>query len=667
MTYINLNKYNIFVIVILSVMFLIMIFSSVQDSATMDELAHIPSAYSYIKYKDMRLNPEHPPLLKDLSGIFMQFLDLNFPINDQSWQKDINGQWRAGSLFLYESGNNPDQIIFFARLGPILLTIILGWLVFKWSREIFSPKAAIFALTLYAFSPTILAHGRLVTTDVAAAFGIIIGSYYFLKWLKNQTTKNLIIAGIAFGIAQLSKFSDFLLVPYFVLLAAIWVIIHSSFQIRQLSLSIIKTISKTAVIFAIGYIFIVWPVYGWNTLNYPPKRQLRDTASILSSYAGSPIGLKTACLKISNFKRCPAEIAIWSADKPYLHSFANYLLGLLMVFQRQSGGNTGYFFGEITNEGWKSYFPLVYLLKEQLSLHFMTFIAIFSSLSILLYKEKKLISASFSIKTKKEKIIGAFKSTNELLRNYFEIFAIIIFIAVYFYVSIRGNLNIGVRHLIPVITLIYILIGGGLQKWLNKFKEISLHPKDQKHISHLSLLKNQISYYVLKLEKQLVIIVLFIWYIGATMFIFPNFLPYFNEIVGTANGYKFVVDSNYDWGQDLKRLAKWVKDNNLDTIGIHYFGGGKPEYYIKTAKTLWWWDIERLKVSQLKGTSEFKNLNYKQELPKYFAISATFAQYARGEPIRGFDRKFEPWFPWIQGKQPVARAGYSIFIYELEQ
>lgn len=655
------NIYNILAGVILLTMFLIMIFSSVQDSATMDELAHIPSAYSYIKYKDMRLNPEHPPLLKDLSGIFMSFLDLNFPINDQSWQKDINGQWRAGSLFLYESGNNPEQIIFFARLGAMLLTIILGWLIFKWSREIFNPKAAVLSLILYAFSPTILAHGRLVTTDISAAFGIIIGTYYFLKWLKNQTAKNLIFAGIAFGIAQLAKFSAFLLVPYFILLTIIWIIIYSSFKIKQLSLSIIKTAAKTAIIFAIGYLFIVWPVYGLHTLNYPPEKQLRDTSYILSSYAGKSIGIQSACLNISNIKRCPAEITIWMADKSYLHAFGQYMLGLLMVFQRQSGGNTGYFFGEITNAGWKSYFPLVYLIKEQLSLHLMTLVAIFSSFSILLYKEKKIVSASLNIKTKKEKIIGAFKLISGFLRDYFEIFAIIIFIAVYFYVSIRGNLNIGIRHLIPAIVLIYILVGGGLQKWLNQFKEISLHPQDQKHISYLSLLKNQISHYILKLEKQLAVSILFVWYVGSTIFIFPNFLPYFNELIGTNNGYKFVVDSNYDWGQDLKRLAKWVEDNNLKSIGIHYFGGGKPEYYIKNAKVIWWWDIERLKVSK------FQSLNSNEELPKYFAVSATFTQYANGEPINGFERKYEPWFSWIQGKQPIARAGYSIFIYELEQ
>ena len=58
---------------------------SSQESTTMDEQAHIPSGYSYVKYNDMRLNPEHPPLLKDLAGIPLQFLDTKFPVDDAQW------------------------------------------------------------------------------------------------------------------------------------------------------------------------------------------------------------------------------------------------------------------------------------------------------------------------------------------------------------------------------------------------------------------------------------------------------------------------------------------------------------------------------------------------------------------------------------------------------
>src|SRR3989344_4547000 len=98
-------------IVLISILALslgLMVFSSLQESAVMDELAHIPAGYSYLNNLDYRLNPEHPPLVKMLVGIPLLFLDLNFPIDNPAWRTAVNGQWDMGTAFLYQSGNDPD-------------------------------------------------------------------------------------------------------------------------------------------------------------------------------------------------------------------------------------------------------------------------------------------------------------------------------------------------------------------------------------------------------------------------------------------------------------------------------------------------------------------------------------------------------------------------------
>src|SRR3989338_6477717 len=121
---------------ILGMMFVLMFFSSVGESAIMDELAHIPAGYSYLTQKDYRLNPEHPPLAKDLAAFPLLFLNLNFPTGAKAWSEDINGQWDMGRIFLYESGNNPDEILFWSRLPMMLLTLFFGCLIFSFSRKI---------------------------------------------------------------------------------------------------------------------------------------------------------------------------------------------------------------------------------------------------------------------------------------------------------------------------------------------------------------------------------------------------------------------------------------------------------------------------------------------------------------------------------------------------
>jgi len=222
---------NILAGCLLVLMLLLAFLSMLDDSATMDEMAHIPAGYSYISQKDMRINPEHPPLLKDLAGLSVWLgskltnSPINFPSQAKSWQEGVNDQWEFGDVFLYKSGNDADQIIFWARLPMLLLMILLGFYVFKWSRELYGNKAGLIALFLYSLSPTFLAHGRLVTTDVGAAAAFFIATYYLVKWLQQSNKKNLVKAGLAFGLAMLTKFSLVLLFPYFVFLVVVWTLV----------------------------------------------------------------------------------------------------------------------------------------------------------------------------------------------------------------------------------------------------------------------------------------------------------------------------------------------------------------------------------------------------------------------------------------------------------
>jgi hypothetical protein len=60
---------------------------------------------------------------------------------------------------------------------------------------------------------------------------------------------------------------------------------------------------------------------------------------------------------------------------------------------------------------------------------------------------------------------------------------------------------------------------------------------------------------------------------------YPSYLSYFNQFIGShRNADRFLIDSNLDWGQDLRRLNEWATANSVDALAIHYFGGGIPEY-----------------------------------------------------------------------------------------
>jgi len=584
---------NIIAAILISTMGLMSFLSILNDSFTFDETAHVAAGYSYLTQKDMRLNPEHPPLIKDISALPLLFLKPNFPENDALWQNAAPGRWwdqfDVASLFLYRSGNNPGQILFWSRTPIILMTLLLGFYVFRWTKELFGNKAGVIALLLFSFSPTILAHGRLVTTDVGAAAAVLIATYYFVKFLRESSAKNLIKAGIFLGVAELTKFSAILLFPFFGILIFFWVLIKSPGLVNFLK-SFFRYISLFILILTVSYA-VVWLVYLFHTWNYPVEKQISDSKLILASAK-------------SNFL---PDAVVWMIRTPVLKPVAHYLLGLFMVLQRTSGGNTSYFMGEISAAGWKTYFPTVYLVKEPLAF----FVLMVASLLAIFWMIKKPFW-----KNPKERIA-------DWTRAHFPELAMLLFIGIYWLTSLRSNLNIGVRHLLPIFPFTIILVSYIISKLI-------VQPYVRLRILALGAI--------------------LLWQALSVISVYPSFLSYFNELAGGPdNGYKIVVDSNLDWGQDLKRLAKWTSENNVNKIYVDYFGGGDLRYYLDDKFLPWWGQ---------------RNPN---EIPygSYLAVSATLLQGGRAKPGAGFS---EPtgYYLWLNNKKLITKIGYSIFVYKIE-
>jgi len=621
---------NLSATVLLIFMLGLAFFSMRGDSAIIDEVAHLSAGYSYITQLDIRLNPEHPPLIKDLAGgaiwLYSKITDtkINFPDNLSSWQTAVNGQWDFGYDFLYRSGNDADKLIFLGRLPMLLILLLLGFYVFKWTRELAGETAALLALFLYAFSPTFLAHGRFVTTDVAAAAAIFIASYYFIRWLKDPSAKNLVIAGLVFGASQLAKFSVFLLVILFIFIALLWVYLKTR-ENKNFWQNLWQYLGGTILLYAVGYIFIVWPVYFFHIANYPLDRQVQDTIANLRTFGQRPI----------------ANLIIWLAGIPALRALAQYGLGLAMVLQRAVGGNTTYFLGDINNTGFPLYFPIVYLIKETLTLHILTFLALFYGF----------------YRFAKDKIYRWY-NFHDFLKNNIAQILMLAFIALYWYSSLRSILNIGVRHILPTFPFIFLLVAQQVSLWLKNIDTTKLA----------------------RILKYTFVTILIIWQAISVVSVYPSFLAYFNESIGgSANGYKYVVDSNLDWGQDLKRLATWIDDYNaclyslaviqenypadncdqfleaqqqssndyLDKIRLHYFGGAVPEYYLGDKFIFWWGRYPAQDITRQGG---------------WLAVSATFLQGGRGQFASGLANDAGD-YTWLNNYTPVAVIGYSIFVY----
>jgi hypothetical protein len=221
-------------------------------------------------------------------------------------------------------------------------------------------------------------------------------------------------------------------------------------------------------------------------------------------------------------------------------------------------------------------------------------------------------------------------------------FSLASFIVLYWGYSMRSPLNIGLRHVLLTLPLMYILAAVVLKKWVAR----------------------------ISVTKYLFIIALACWLILETLFAAPHFLSYFNEFGGgTSGGYHFVTDSNYDWGQDLWRLQSFVVAHpEIEKIAVDYFGGGSPKYYLGAKEVNWapskgnpadqgihWLAVS---VNQLEGAIQ------PVAPDKTRNASDTYSWLVEARPIA---TSSETLFGGAMGNVPPPdyRAGTSMFIYKL--
>src|SRR2546426_10423909 len=186
-----------------------------ESSQTSDEAVHIAAGYSYLKAADFRLNPEHPPLIKEWAALPLLLLDLQFPWGPLWNQAE---EWNIGRVFVHENRLPNDTILLFGRLPILLLSLLLGWFLFRWGRTLFGARGALLALALYVFDPNVVAHSSLVTTDLGVTLFMFLAVYALWAWSERPSPGLLLAFGLTVGGAFASKFTSFWLLPILVAL-----------------------------------------------------------------------------------------------------------------------------------------------------------------------------------------------------------------------------------------------------------------------------------------------------------------------------------------------------------------------------------------------------------------------------------------------------------------
>lgn len=627
--------------------------SLIGDSITFDETAHLTSGVSYLKTGDFRLAPDHPPLAKIWAGIPFLFLDNRWPGPDTSGWKEGDA-FRFGRVWLFER-NDGEGLLPAARAMIVVLLLGTFFGIYLTARRIFGPGAALLALTVAVFSPTLLAHGRLVTTDLPATFLILVTLLAFARLMSRITWGNLFLASLSVAALSLTKFSWPLVLPGLAAMAlhtAIWSR-PSPWELelalpgrnrspirKQLPHRTQRALALVGIGMLLGFVIwiSIWSVFQWRYSPFLGDDRHLATFIALPDPGQPPAETRAAAWETIMHDRHglprggpTAGFVRWARTHHFLPEA--YLYGIAYTGKSTQARNA-YLNGEIQITGRRIYFPIAFLIK--------------TPIPILLLLIGGLAAAT----------TGKSPAPREPVL----LVGLASFAAIYAVSAIASNLNIGHRHLLPIYPVLIILAGQSAAWWR-------------------------------RLPGRFFVLSMVLWLVGANLWIHPHYLSYFNELIGgPGNGHRYLADSNIDWGQDMKRLARYARSHPDETIKLAYFGSGDPTRY--------GFDCEMLPSTfpfepraELTGGTYVISLN--QLLGIYYpeARQSFWENIEVGRMYRQLDRMLAPSAPeserpedesakpvWsgrydrlrrgrllnrLRERPPDERIGYSLFLYRL--
>lgn len=186
-----------------------------RDSVTIDEFVHLPIGLHALYTGDVRQDPINTHLPRMIAALPLLLSPPAFapPAAAQSWG--------LGYHFMEANAADYQPTFERARRMIVLLSLVAAALTARWALELYGPLASLVALGFFVFTPSLLAHGHLVTLDMAGTLGFLLALFACWRFLGRPSLGGAALVGLAVGLANLLKLSAFALVAD---IAALWLI-----------------------------------------------------------------------------------------------------------------------------------------------------------------------------------------------------------------------------------------------------------------------------------------------------------------------------------------------------------------------------------------------------------------------------------------------------------
>ena len=441
----------------------------------------------------------------------------------------------------------PERALALARAGILPFFLATILVVFFWTRDLAGDSAALLAVLALTCVPPVLAHSGLATTDAAAMAMLAATVFAMVRWLERPGLANTCWLGFAAGLALLSKMSALVFLP-----AAGAAVLLTFASGRRALLPYVGTAAAAGLVMGLT----LWAGYrfSFGSIRHGPvMTQTTETQ-----------GLKRRLAPVLRLPIFPAP---------------EYPRGILQLIGENRNGRRNYLLGERIESGRWYFFPVALGVKTPVA--FLVLAGVGGATLIGMARRRR--SAAVPV-VAAAAILGT---------------------------AMAANINIGVRHILPVYPLLAIAAGLGISRlW---------HWRRWRYAGPAMAM------------------VLTGWLLAESARTHPDYLPYFNQLAGDQPE-RVLLDSDLDWGQDLRRLADTLRARRVPHVSIAYHG----------------------KVDMSKqGLPPFTELQAHTPVTGWVAASEYRLQlgYMSGS--------YDP-FAWLLSHTPVARVGHSIRLYYID-
>jgi hypothetical protein len=495
-----------------------------RESVTFDEIAHTGAGVSYLQKLDLRMNEEHPPLAKVvaalplvLRGAHADYTHISWTFSNKIFYQYL-GEWVFGHWFLMR-WNDPYSTMLWARAPMLLLTLSLGLILYVYGSRLGNAWGGLLCLSAFVTMPVFLAFGPLVLTDIAVTLFWVLTVWQLPNLWRSPTRGTVVNFGLALAGALLSKFSSGLLFFGFVAFALSLRCKPlpeqplEKTELRRWRRRAWRNLAK-GTLWAALFVYIVYLVLSWN--------QPTDSFQIIPHFPASPVLRRLL-------------MPLWI-----------YLRGLL-GFALSAGSRPTFILGHAYPHGVWFYFPVLFLLKMQLS--FLLLLLLATAAALLVNRRSPARSVILPGMDMHWRAVWV---------------SLVVFIAA----CLLSRLDISIRHFSVALALIILLLAP-LPRALERLRDsMPLAARIGNGLTIALVLTSMVT----------------------AIRAYPNYFPYLNTLSMGRPGYNLVNDSNLDWNQALPQVESFVRQRGLQLVLLEEYGISDPAAYVPQAQL---WDCQQ--------------------------------------------------------------------------